>query len=97
MRPKNGFSSMALLSRFAAKIDIAYALKIINDDLLGDFHAIRAIRNAFAHARKTVHFGSPELETHLQKFSGWTKTSDKRALFDARLMACTNALGRHSQ
>ena len=89
------FGGYGSLSTFAAKIDIAYALEIIGDDLRGDFDAIRAIRNAFAHARKTVHFGSPELETHFQKFSGWTKTSDQRVLFDARLQACANALNRH--
>ncbi|WOJ90265.1 hypothetical protein RZS28_02890 [Methylocapsa polymorpha] len=83
-----------LLSTFGAKIGIAYAFKIIGDDLINDFIAINKVRNEFAHARGPIQFGSsnPKLEKAFKKFSGWTNSSDQRALFDERLKACMQAL-----
>jgi DNA-binding MltR family transcriptional regulator len=89
------FKGYGPLSRFAAKIDIAYALKIIDDDLIGDFNAIRAIRNAFAHAREAIYFGSSELKPHMQKLRGWTEMCDQRALFDERFKGCIDAVSSH--
>ena len=83
------------LSSFAAKIDLAHALKIIQDDLVNDFHAIRSIRNAFAHARKAVHMDSDELKPHFQRLTGFVSTSNRRDLFDARLQKCTDSLASH--
>jgi DNA-binding MltR family transcriptional regulator len=86
------FGAYGPLSTFSAKIDVAYALEIIDDDLLADFNAIRSIRNTFAHPQGVVHFGSPELKPELQKLSGWTCSADPRALFDERMNACIEAL-----
>ncbi|MGP0061759.1 MAG: hypothetical protein ACLPID_21030 [Beijerinckiaceae bacterium] len=79
------FGSRGFLSTFGAKISIAYAFKIISDDLVGDFEAVRKIRNAFAHARGPIQFGSPnpELKKAFKAFSGWTESSDQRTLFCA--------------
>jgi hypothetical protein len=87
-------SGRGILSAFGAKVDIAYAFKIIGDDLIGDFRAINKIRNVFAHARGPLHFGSAnqKLKDAFKNFSGWTKSSDHRALFDERLKACFQAL-----
>lgn len=38
------------------KIDVAFALKIINADVRHDLHVIRAVRNAFAHTKKLIDF-----------------------------------------
>lgn len=89
------FTGYGPLSGFAAKIKIAYAFKIMDDDLVGDFNAVRTIRNAFAHARESIQFGSPKLKPHFQKFCGWTESSDQRTLFDERLKACMQALSSH--
>jgi hypothetical protein len=87
-------SGRGILSAFGAKIDIAYAFKIIGDDLIGDFRAINKIRNAFAHARGPLQFGSSnqKLKDAFKNFSGWADSSDQRALFDERLKACIQAL-----
>jgi hypothetical protein len=89
---------MALLPKrprtFAAKIQKAYELKIIDDGLHRDFNAIWKVRNEFAHApaREFIHLASAKLRPHFQKFSCWTEPSDQRALFDERLKACMRAL-----
>lgn len=45
------------LSTFSAKIDLAKVLGLVSDAIWKDLHAIRVIRNAFAHdvAHKTEH------------------------------------------
>lgn len=89
------FKGYGPLSRFAAKISIAYALRMIDDDLLGDFNAVRNVRNAFAHTREAIHFGTPKLKPLFRKFSGWTQSSDHHTLFDERLKACMQALNSY--
>lgn len=37
------------LSTFSAKIDMAYLLRLVSSQILGDLNAIRSVRNAFAH------------------------------------------------
>ena len=56
------------MSSFSAKIDIAYALGIITDDLLGKLRAVKSIRNEFAHPKDhDVTFSSPQILKHLRK------------------------------
>jgi hypothetical protein len=55
MRPLNSelkgklFKGYGPLATFSARIDIAYALKIVNKDVQRELHKMRDIRNAFAH------------------------------------------------
>jgi hypothetical protein len=88
------FAQHGILSTFGAKISIAYAFKIIGDDLIGDFQAINKIRNAFAHSRGPLQFGSSDqtLKKAFKTFSGWAESSDQRMLFDERLKSCFQAL-----
>jgi hypothetical protein len=89
------FKGYGPLASFSAKIETSYALKLIGDDLIGDFRAIKAIRNAFAHPREVTHFNSPHLTKHAQKLTGYKKTCDPRKLFDDRIAACIGLLDRH--
>ncbi len=88
--------SIDVLSRssFGEEINTAYELKLIDRDLFGDLHAIRNVMNAFSHAKGSMQFCSPNptLNEAFKGFSGWTESSDHRALFDERLKACIQAL-----
>jgi hypothetical protein len=55
-----------------------------------NFHAIRAIRNAFAHTDEVLNFSSRQLD----RLKGWGGRAARRALFDERILACTEALNR---
>jgi hypothetical protein len=50
------------LSSFANKIEFAYALDLISKDMRDALHAIRNLRNAFAHATEFVNFHSPQIK-----------------------------------
>jgi DNA-binding MltR family transcriptional regulator len=89
------FRNYGPLSGFSAKIDIAFALNIIEKDTATDFHAVREIRNAFAHAKTHLDFESKELRPLFQKFTKWTKGADPMRLFDASVGALTITLNQH--
>jgi DNA-binding MltR family transcriptional regulator len=55
------FVNNAPLASFSAKIRMAHALGIIGKQVRIDLDCIRPIRNAFAHARKAIHFDTPEV------------------------------------
>jgi DNA-binding MltR family transcriptional regulator len=71
------------LSTFSAKIDVCRALGLIDADTHRDLRAIKAVRNAFAHAEETVHFESPHIVKEVKKFKDWKQGADARKLFDA--------------
>jgi hypothetical protein len=58
---KNLFAENGPMGSFYAKIHLAYALGIIDKKTRGDLDTIRRIRNAFAHARISVHFDTEEI------------------------------------
>ena len=68
---KNLFEGYGPFSRFATKIDVAYALNLIPSGLRRDLHAIRAVRNKFAHSPSIIHFDTDEMDKILRKFSDY--------------------------
>jgi hypothetical protein len=92
---KRPFDGQGPLSTFSAKIDVAHAFEIIGDDEVSDFHAIRNIRNAFAHTTVPLHFDSPEIASRFQALSGWANGRDIKKLFEERVAACVTALQSH--
>jgi hypothetical protein len=82
------FGGQAPLRSFAAKIDIAYALQIIDAQTQANMRALKDIRNDFAHATTILHIDSPELTRRFQKLSGWTKDCDLHKLFNDRVADC---------
>lgn len=62
---KEIFSNRGPLSDFHSKILIARAFGIITTPLAEDLLAIKAVRNAFAHARKPLSFDHPAVEAEI--------------------------------
>jgi hypothetical protein len=50
-----------VISRFSAKITVAFALGLIGPETRRDLTRIKDIRNAFAHARSDIDFSTPEI------------------------------------
>jgi DNA-binding MltR family transcriptional regulator len=82
------FKGQHPLAEFAAKIDVAYALRVIDDDIYGDLRIINDIRNEFAHVLVDAHFRSPEVTIFLRKFKEWNEVIDPFALFGQKVGAC---------
>lgn len=53
----------APIGTFSAKIKVAHAMEVFGDKTRSDLDRIRAVRNAFAHARKPINFATPAVET----------------------------------
>lgn len=49
------------IGTFSNKIMMAYALGLLTDESHARFEAVRALRNAFAHARRGLSFETPEV------------------------------------
>jgi DNA-binding MltR family transcriptional regulator len=73
------------LSSLAAKIDLAYALGLIETETHRDLRTLVEIRNEFAHSRKYMSLLSPEMVKLCRKFNGWHLGADSRELLDARV------------
>lgn len=64
------------LGTFNAKIVLAYALGIIDQDWMTILNTIRRIRNVFAHARKLTKFSTPEIRDQIYRLKE-PKNSDE--------------------
>jgi hypothetical protein len=53
------------LAHFAAKIDVGFAIGILNDQMWSDLHDVRRIRNKFAHALEPVAFDDSKISGRL--------------------------------
>jgi hypothetical protein len=88
------------LSRFAAKIAVAYGFGLIDDDLYNDLVVIRKIRNKFAHTLNKITFSSPDVIELMQKFRGWRNTGviDAFDFFKERVASCATKIdGEYQQ
>src|SRR6202171_251112 len=108
MRPLSGemrkrlFDGYGPLSSFSAKIDLSYALQIINKDQYDDLTVIRRIRNQFAHAMPLVNFDSPQIRAHFKSFNTVQEgETDYRAIYLRKLQGIRrnldNAIGEPHQ
>lgn len=50
------------LTTFSSKIDMAYLLGLIPENVLNDLHILRKIRNEFAHNASTISFETPSIK-----------------------------------
>ena len=80
------------LYHFSPKIDIAYAFKVIDEDLYNDLRIIKDIRNKFAHPEGPTDFNTPKIKDLVQKFDSWTSMHDEYALFIQRVEHCLSEL-----
>jgi len=80
--PKNSseriFGVQGILATFSAKIEMAFVLGLIGPETRKDLDHIRAIRNAFAHAKGIISFDTPEIAAACDKIKFPT-----RKLFDS--------------
>jgi DNA-binding MltR family transcriptional regulator len=108
MRPLSGemkkrlFDGYGPLSSFSAKIDLSYALQILNKDQYDDLTVIRRIRTQFAHAMPLVNFDSPEIRAHFKSFNTLQAgETDYRAFYLRKLQEIDrhldNAIGEADQ
>lgn len=67
------FVGFGPLSELAAKIELAYALSLLTDEIYTNMRAIKKVRDTFAHASKTMTFFSAEVVDDLKAFTGWGK------------------------
>jgi hypothetical protein len=72
-------SDVGPLGTLYQKIEMAYALKIIDERAREDLHTIRAVRNAFAHARRHFDFTHDLVASEL-KSAHCLRKEDKEAL-----------------
>src|SRR5262249_17796029 len=65
---KQIFDGYGPLSSFSAKIDISYALRIIDKKTYDDLTIVRKIRNKFAHSMWLINFENPEIVELFKQF-----------------------------
>lgn len=91
------FDGFAPLSEFAAKIELAYALDLITDEIYTELRAIKSIRDAFAHLSKSANFFSPEIVKHMKALKGWGKEKlSNPNLFYKSVDACLDHIKVHT-
>ena len=61
------FKGYGPLSTFAAKIDIACALGLYDEDIRKGLHVVREIRNGFAHEPRAITFDDPKISSLCEK------------------------------
>jgi DNA-binding MltR family transcriptional regulator len=84
------FEGAGHLSRFSAKIEIAYFFKMIDETMYKDLVAIKNIRNRFAHTLTFVSFSSDEISKACERLTGWHKGCDNQQLYIERTKACVD-------
>jgi DNA-binding MltR family transcriptional regulator len=85
-------TALGPLYHFSPKIEIAYAFKVIGEDLYNDLRIIKDIRNKFAHPEGPTDFETPKVKELVRKFKSWTSSSDSYALFIQRVEHCQSEL-----
>jgi hypothetical protein len=91
MRPLSGemkkrlFEGYGPLSSFSAKIDLSFALQVIDTQARSDLTVVRKIRNQFAHSVSLVNFTSPGIVAHFQHFNLPQGESDYQGFYLRKL------------
>ncbi len=92
MRPLNGhfkkglFDGYGPLSAFSAKIDLSYALSILDRTSYNDLTVVRKIRNDFAHSIDLIDFETPAIREHFKQFKSFHEgVTDYRGFYLERL------------
>ncbi|MFH1093356.1 MAG: MltR family transcriptional regulator [Candidatus Omnitrophota bacterium] len=99
---KNGislFSSTAPLGNFAARIEILYRLKIIDEIVHHDLHLLRNIRNKFAHGTHGLKFSSEKISKKIKEFKFISKFKKEKGIEIPRvafLLITAYLIGRFS-
>lgn len=86
------FDGLGPLSRFSAKIEVAYIFRLLDEATYKDLLAIKDIRNRFAHTSRFVNFRSEVINTACKRLSGWHKDADNQNLFWEKTKTCIDRM-----
>jgi DNA-binding MltR family transcriptional regulator len=86
------FGSHGPLYHLSPKIEIAYAFKVIDEDVYSDLRIIKDIRNKFAHPEGPTDFRTPKVMELVRGFNSWTSGSDGYDLFVQQVKHCWSQL-----
>lgn len=70
------FGPTSPLGAHGTRIALCYRMRLIGQKTLDDLEAIRLIRNAFAHSRKSIWFTTPAIAEGCQRLTIVDRTSD---------------------
>jgi DNA-binding MltR family transcriptional regulator len=86
------FDNYGPFSSFSARIDVAYALDILTDDIFAELNKLRRIRNKFAHSGERL---SLEEEPILSLFNLLKRDKSKSVPYAEAFMECVGAIARY--
>lgn len=89
------FRGYGPLSSLNARIDLAYAFKLVDEETHHDLHVIRDIRNKFAHPKEGEDyptFESLDVVEMSKRFKQWSAECDVGELFVARVVECARRM-----
>jgi DNA-binding MltR family transcriptional regulator len=95
------FDGYGPLSTFSAKIDMAFAFSILDEDLYADLQVIRQVRNMFAHPavplRQPVTFENDDVIKICKKFKDYDPSIACVDLFGVKAAKCLLRLTQDKQ
>jgi DNA-binding MltR family transcriptional regulator len=89
------FERSGPLSSLSAKIDCAYALRLIDKRTWKDLDCIRKIRNKFAHSMVPLCFADDQVHELCEKISTFSKYEDSRMNTRGRLKKAIEEIYKH--
>lgn len=86
---KRLFRGYGPLSTFAAKIDLSFALRIIDNKVLTELNKIKSIRNKFAHSESLYSLDQPPM---LELFNSLIRPAGAKGTYKEVFIACVAAI-----
>jgi len=87
------FENYGPVSSLASRMDLAWALSVIDDDIFADLKVIKALRNEFAHPKgRLLHLETEAITKILKTFKGYDKSKTPGKNFLLRSAVCLEAL-----
>jgi DNA-binding MltR family transcriptional regulator len=91
---KRLFEGYGPLSGFAAKIDLAYALKIFSKKVYDTLRTIKKVRDIFAHRSELCNFETPEIATLLNTLHLDNNFTSMKARYGMKLVELHSELAK---
>lgn len=86
------FEGYGPLSTFSAKIDVVFALALIDREIYDRLNVVRKVRNKFAHSVNTLSFASPEIAALLFNLQ---PSSEEQADLESFYLSQLSHIGSH--
>lgn len=91
------FDGYGPLGSLSAKMDLAFALELIDEQTFQDLRIVKDIRNAIAHSADHHTLNSPEMLKLLGKLHGWSEQEDPFSFFKNKISHCLRQIREESQ